>query len=77
MQAIAIPGSPEPVPTDQTEPAGVYRIESQNADPIPSALQVSPISIGMGVNLAGRSSRCPSCLCHAPIPGPTRLADPN
>ena len=38
MQAIVIPGSPEPVPTDQMEPAGVDRIESQDADPIPSAL---------------------------------------
>ena len=37
MQAIVIPGSPEPVATDQMEPTGVDRIESR-ADPIPSAL---------------------------------------
>ena len=40
MQAIVILGSPEPVPIDQTETVGVGRIESQEADPIPSALQV-------------------------------------
>ena len=44
MQAIVIPGSPKPVPTYQIEPAGVDRIESQDADPIPSALQVIPHS---------------------------------
>ena len=40
MQSIVIPGSPEPGATDQTEPAGVARIESKEADPVPSALQV-------------------------------------
>ena len=44
MQAIIILGSPESGPTDQTEPAGVARIESKEADPIPSALQVIPPS---------------------------------
>ena len=44
MQAIVIHGSPEPGPTDQTEPVGVARIESREADPIPSALQVIPPS---------------------------------
>ena len=44
MQAIVIPGSPEPGPTDQTEPAGAARIESKEADPVPSALQVIPPS---------------------------------
>ena len=38
MQAIVIPASPEPGPTDQTELIGVARIESKEADPIPSAL---------------------------------------
>ena len=40
MQAIVIPGSLEPGTTDQTEPAGVARTESKEADPVPSALQV-------------------------------------
>ena len=40
MQAIVIPGSPEPGATDQTEPAGIGRTESKEADPVPSALQV-------------------------------------
>ena len=40
MQAIVIPGSPEPGVADQAEPAGVARIESQETDPAPSALQV-------------------------------------
>ena len=44
MQAIVIPGSPEPGCTDQTEPAGVAQIESKEADPVPSALQVIPPS---------------------------------
>ena len=38
MQVIVIPGALEPGPTDQTEHAGVSRIESKEADPIPSAL---------------------------------------
>ena len=40
MQAIIIPGSPEPGATDQTEPAGVARTELKEANPVPSALQV-------------------------------------
>ena len=40
MQAIIILGSPESGPIDQTEPAGVARLESKEADPVPSALQV-------------------------------------
>ena len=38
IQAIIIPSSPELGPTDQTEPSGVARIESKEADPILSAL---------------------------------------
>ena len=44
IQAIVIPSSPEPGPTDQIEPAGVARIESKEADTITSALQVIPPS---------------------------------
>ena len=44
VQAIIIPGSPESGPIDQTEPAGVTRIESKEASPVPSALQVIPPS---------------------------------
>ena len=40
MQAIFIPGSPEPGATDQTEPAGVARTDSKEAGPIPRVLQV-------------------------------------
>ena len=40
MQAIVIPGYPEPGATDQSELAGVARTESKEADPVPSALQV-------------------------------------
>ena len=40
MQAIVIPGSPEPWVADQAEPAGVARTESQETDPAPSALQI-------------------------------------
>ena len=40
MQAIVIPNSPEPGATDQTEPVGVARTESKEANPVPSALQV-------------------------------------
>ena len=42
MQAIVIHGSSESRPTNQTEPVGVARIESKEADPVPSALQVIP-----------------------------------
>ena len=44
VQAIISPGSLESGPTDQTEPAGVARIESKEVDPVPSALQVNPPS---------------------------------
>ena len=40
MQAIVIPGSPKPGATNQTEPAGMTQIESKEANPVPSALQV-------------------------------------
>ena len=40
MQVIIILGSPESGPTDQIEPARVARIESNEADPILSALQM-------------------------------------
>ena len=62
MQAIVIPGSLKPGPTDQTEPARVARIESKDAYPVPSALQVIPLSIGMRVDLAGRSLCGLGCL---------------
>ena len=85
MKAIVIPGSPEPGPMDQMEPAGVARIESKSADPVSSALQVIPPSD----RDEGRPSRSkfmrsgvpkpplPERICHAPNPGQTRLADPN
>ena len=44
VQAIIIPSSPESGPTDQTKPTGVARIESKEANPVPSALQVIPHS---------------------------------
>ena len=44
MQAIIIPGSPELGPTDEMEPTGVSWIESKEANPVPSALQVIPPS---------------------------------
>ena len=44
VQVIIIPSSLESRPTDQTESAGVARIESKEADPVPSALQVTPPS---------------------------------
>ena len=40
MQAIVIPGSPEPRATNQMKPSGVARIESKEADPVLSVLQV-------------------------------------
>ena len=43
-QAIIIPRSPESGPIDQTELAGVARLESKEADSVPSALQVIPHS---------------------------------
>ena len=44
VQAIIIHDSPESGPTDQTEPTGVARTGSKEADPVPSALQVIPPS---------------------------------
>ena len=44
MHAIIIPGSPKSGPADQTEPAGVARVESKETDPVSSALQVIPSS---------------------------------
>ena len=44
MQAIIILGSPESGPTNQTEPTGVARVESKEADPVSTALQVIPPS---------------------------------
>ena len=67
MQAIVIPGSPEPVPTDQTESARVDQIESQDADPIPSALQVIPPSDRDG-GQPGRSKFMRSGLPRPPLP---------
>ena len=40
MQAIVILGSPEQEATDQTEPTGVARTESKEANPVSSELQV-------------------------------------
>ena len=42
VQAIIILGSPKSGPTDQTEPAGITRTESKEADLVPSALQGIP-----------------------------------
>ena len=54
MQAIVIPGSPEPGAIDQTAPAGVARTESKEDNSVPSALQViHPSDEGRPV---GRSS---------------------
>ena len=44
VQAIIIPGSPESGSTNQMKPVGVAWIESKEADPVPSALQVIPPS---------------------------------
>ena len=44
VQAIIISGSLESGPTNQTEPVGVALLESKEADPVPSALQVIPPS---------------------------------
>ena len=67
MQAIFIPGSPEPVPTDQTEPAGVDLVESHDADLIPSALHVIPPSDWDGGQLS-RSKFMRSGLPRPPLP---------
>ena len=44
MQAIIIPGSPNPGLTNQTKQSGDARTESKEVDPVPSALQVIPPS---------------------------------
>ena len=62
MQAIVIPGSPEPGAIDQTELARVARTESKEANPIPSALQVIPPSD------EGRPSRLKFMLSGLPRP---------
>ena len=67
MQAIVIPCSPEPVPTDQTESAGVNGVESQDADPIPSALKVIPPSDRDG-GQPSRSKFMRSGLPRPPLP---------
>ena len=62
MQAIVIPGSPEPEPTYQMEPAGVARIELKEADLVSSSLQVIPHSDWDEGQLS-RSKLCgPGCL---------------
>ena len=66
MQAIVIPGSPEPGPTDQMEQAGVARIESKEVDPVPSALQVIPPSNRDG-GLPSRSKFTRSGLPRLPL----------
>ena len=84
MQAIFIPGSPEPVPTDQTEPTGVDFVESHDADPIPSALLVIPPSDRDGGQLS-RSKFMRSGLPRPPLPeriitnyyAPSRGPDPS
>ena len=60
MQAIFILGSPEPGPTDQTEPAGV-------ADPVLSALQVIPPS-DQDKDRPSRSKYMRSGLPRPPLP---------
>ena len=65
MQAIVILGSPKLGVTDQTEPAGVARTESKEADPVPSALQViHPSDEGR----PGRSKFIRSGLPRPPLP---------
>ena len=65
MQAIVIPGSPEPGVTDQMEPVGVVRTESKEADPVSSALQViHPSDDGR----PGRSKFMRSGLPRPPLP---------
>ena len=65
MQAIVIPGSPEPGATNQMEPTGVARTESKEVDPVPSALQViHPSDEGR----PGRSKFMRSGLPRPPLP---------
>ena len=84
MQAIIIPGSSESGPTDQTEPMSVSRIESKEADPVSSALQVIP-SPDRAEGQPSRSKFMPSRMprptlpdriitdCYAPSRGPEPL----
>ena len=67
MQAIVIPGFPEPRPTDQMEQAGVARIESKEVDPVLSALRVIPPSNRDG-GLPSRSKFMRSGLPRPPLP---------
>ena len=60
-QAIIIPSSSESGTIDQTKPARVARLESKEAYPVLSALQVIPLPIGMRVNLTDRSLYSPGC----------------
>ena len=65
MQAIVIPGDPEPRVADQAEPARVARTESQETDQVPSALQViHPSDEGR----PGRSKFMLSELPRPPLP---------
>ena len=65
MQSIIIPSSLEPGTTDQTEPAGVARTDSKEADPVLSALQViHPFDEGR----PGRSKFMRSGLPRPPLP---------
>ena len=65
MQAIVIPGSPEPGAIDQKEPTGVARAESKEADSVQSALQViHPSDEGR----LGRSKFMRSGLPRPPLP---------
>ena len=79
MQAIVIPGSPEPGATNQTESTGVARTESKEADPVPSALQVIPPSdegrTSRSKFMQSRLPRSPLSEriitnCYAPLRGP-------
>ena len=65
MQAIVIPGSPEPRATDETEPARMVRTELNEADPVPSALQVTHPS---DEDRPGRSKFMRSGLPRPPLP---------
>ena len=67
MQAIVISGSLYPGLTDQTEPAGVARIESKEADPVLSALQVIPPS-DRDEGRPSRSKFMRSGLLRPPLP---------
>ena len=65
MQAIVIPGFPEPGAINQTEPTRVAGTESKEADLVPSALQViHPSDEGR----PGRSKFMRSGLPRPPLP---------